>query len=691
MLTPLYKEHVDSTIALVRSMSIKSLQTIEAQNNYLKAAGYPVMEDPRTWKYYLNLTGRYHAADTRMYVTSSDTRERIPYDRETLEHHPITRLDYAPGGEYYDQLLSAYPQHRNWVARILSPIDMETAIAAKDFELLYYDAQYVADNEYSLMRKVQDWLYIQRDRWHVTSYAITDLHYPAAQWAVMLLGLVPTIMNFRLEASHSIEVDEFHRWAYLGSAYRLDRYRRFLDDKQALYLYRNIAYLRHHVGKERTLESLLTHIAEPANLVAGRFDIGQSQDSLLTERNPSPVLFTTPYAQEVVNYGVEARTSVDYGYLITQDKGQFNEEDMYGDIARASQDVATSALNTAPTGLVEMTVDLPLADRIANPNMLRVMYWMLQASRGTMHTVYDIQMGERGAMNLTAREAALLFIYAVSQAHGSPYETIPEVYLGNAPVATPVSISALKAHLPRELIVAGVAEAMAERQFLVAPVNSVDGFNRAVDALQQHYFYHDSFHHRYHTSLFRASLYRLKEILYPPQLCRFNQTGRSYVDWLKAINFPVDVFEREDYYNLSVTLLAEVAGVELGSQGVTDRHRAMIDILRLLSSYSILFVDGSALSPTMRYHYGKIEPGEFSASSGNSYQLESGIYGDEVRGHIHDHQQMPLKPAVLEPRLHSRKQYALTQGLTLKSEHRTQPRTTLSMGLSSGSVTHLPR
>ena len=87
-----------NTIALIRSIRLKSNITAEAFNDLDKLRGYPVDElRPETWRYYLNIQGEYHPANEVMMITSHDTYETIELTKESLLTHLLTNRNYYVG------------------------------------------------------------------------------------------------------------------------------------------------------------------------------------------------------------------------------------------------------------------------------------------------------------------------------------------------------------------------------------------------------------------------------------------------------------------------------------------------------------------------------------------------------------------------------------------------------------------
>jgi hypothetical protein len=180
--------------------------------------------------------------------------------------------------------------------------------------------------------------------------------------------------------------------------------------------------------------------------------------------------------------------------------------------------------------------------------------------------------------------------------------------------------------------------------------------------------------------------------LYRPTIITLAPDNTDYTRWLDALNFPHRTFQPQDYYALVFTILTVVPGVNLDEGGVTRRHRAMIDIVRLLSSYGILFVEGAGLRPTMIYHYGKVEPIEWKNHLDSYFKLGFGIYGHDAETKARIRAYAEATNIHLEPTGPIQPIYVVPTGLTLNYRQRYNHVTHLEAAtLTSGSVTHIPR
>jgi hypothetical protein len=83
--------YIDQIFELAETIVIKSELTAQAINKKLilqhgAQAVNPI--DKTTWKYYLNLAGKYHPTDTKIIITSLDDLSQIVFDAQTLRNQP---------------------------------------------------------------------------------------------------------------------------------------------------------------------------------------------------------------------------------------------------------------------------------------------------------------------------------------------------------------------------------------------------------------------------------------------------------------------------------------------------------------------------------------------------------------------------------------------------------------------------
>ena len=236
---------------------------------YMDAHG---ITDPNgKWNpYYINLTGEYAENDTRMTVYSLELNRQVPFDKDIFKDYPNTAKLYTVTQQEYRTLEERYPENRGLIRCIMYPttMSMDEIIKADNLTLLAYDDSLLEENEREdLVKCLKDFLNMVRVRWWLEEYSYEDM-YASTFWC-MLWHLLPTVLlvrrfcNIRTENVHS-----FHIWEYLLSN-GLGDLRDVLSLEQALWLYRNLEYIKANKGKKDTLkllaENLLDKVA--ANLL----------------------------------------------------------------------------------------------------------------------------------------------------------------------------------------------------------------------------------------------------------------------------------------------------------------------------------------------------------------------------------------------------------------------------------------
>lgn len=272
-------------MALIRTLVIKSNFAPDAINKQIKAdhgADAINIYDKASWKYYMNIAGEYHTLDKPMYVISLDSRQQILFSKENLVRHTATAEAYQMGSRYYLALLSEYPEQEALINGILYPADKATAIAAPEGTILAYQTSLVEEGEETLIIELE--LYLKRffARWYVSAYALTDAYYPAFFFFSLGGMALLELLRLRNDRRKTTEVHSFHLRQYLASHNGLDQYLDFLERDQALYLYRNIRYIRRNGGNTFMFQELIKELLEKRGIPLDDYTVRQLQEETET-------------------------------------------------------------------------------------------------------------------------------------------------------------------------------------------------------------------------------------------------------------------------------------------------------------------------------------------------------------------------------------------------------------------------
>ena len=265
---PQYQIYENNCIALIKTMVIKVDAIGVAMNKYVESlTGVTVStENKSVWKYYLNLSGQYHAVDTMMSIASLDAEENIDFTVDNLNLNPVTKNAYQYGSSYYNELVAKYPNQEFLILNILNPININTAINAIDGTILAYEPKLIDDQEIDLMDKIQERTYFLFNRWYNYLYTITDSLYLSDMLIKLYMLLIPNVLNIRLSYCKSNQAHSYHVKQYLVSKGLNANDLKYLSTTQMFYLYRNIDYFINNPGKKSVLDELIKILLTDANI-----------------------------------------------------------------------------------------------------------------------------------------------------------------------------------------------------------------------------------------------------------------------------------------------------------------------------------------------------------------------------------------------------------------------------------------
>lgn len=590
-----YQLYIESVLQLAETIVIKSQDSAEGLNRWVADyfGGNQVNAvDPTTWKYYCNLAGEYHFTDETMTVVSLDTLEEITFSKETLQLHRATKRGYAYGTREYRQLVSRYPHQEMLILGVLYPVDKTRAIAAKDGTILGYPPNLVEANEYSLIANLQRWIDGYKLRWMNNQYGISDDLYPATALGIMYLNLVPAILNFRLQACKTNEAHSFHVRQYLASHGMLDQYMDHLTLKQALFLYRNIAYIERNSGQRNIFEWLVEHImterALPLAEYVMRHDLSNQPDeiypALSFARNP----LNPP--QSVVGQNAVALEVL----LQKEDKlARANPQERVDKQELIQQRLENSPSNVVLTKALESSmIDYSNATPYTLEDIL-VNHWLWLSSNGLYYqavvAVTNPKTGER--IPMMVKDAFVFAWYAFCASWGLRLETIPKMYAKRVQRIPTPSVDELMKVANAKVLPRSFAQQVRDWQPALVPMISTEAFyNAGVEIYQAANWQRKLIAQQEHT-LRRAMAFGVVNRLYSDNICQLASEGYTYDAWFADRNIKIDDFSQNELGVAYLSITRDATGLTLSTNtSVRNVQRAMVKLLGQLSSYSVQFM-----------------------------------------------------------------------------------------------------
>lgn len=279
------REYLEQSIALIKSIAFKSKAEASGYNDHVKKTypGFVVSDNKDEWRYYLHLSGRYHAVDQPVMVTSVDNGTQIEVTKVNMGIHRKTRTELLKFGQLYDEVVSRYPEQQLYIKTVISDspyTGVDQLWKLPDFTIICHNSALIEENEIDLMLELQQRIDNYKSIWLIQFYAAGYTLFLASQYHIFYNFLLTSLLAIRLENTQTVRAHSYHIRLFLASHHKLDDHLLFLTKKQQLFLYRNMLYLNNHSGHNSTFQKLI--------------------DVLFTDRNIS-----------VTNYQYRQRNSVD--------------------------------------------------------------------------------------------------------------------------------------------------------------------------------------------------------------------------------------------------------------------------------------------------------------------------------------------------------------------------------------------
>ena len=308
--------YLANTVALVRSLIIKS-EDIANQIHYHDTERYPElfygMDNKLNYRYYNHLAGNYLSTDTEMFIYSLDSKSTIRLDKD-INGHALTYRKLVDDHTYYKTLVAKYPTQERLIKGMISPIDINTAIDADDSTILYHNPQLVEPQEYQLMDKIQNHISNMHYRWKISPYANIDEYYLAVHEAVVILSVIPKVMTYREDVLHTVEAHLFHVDEYLIS-HGVGGELSYLNVDQKSYLYRNLLYIKKHIGHSKTLKLMVKGLVESGKIPLASHEITHKHEP---NGDLVPVVIATSNTPDIPSSTLKVKTIEEYHELEIQ-------------------------------------------------------------------------------------------------------------------------------------------------------------------------------------------------------------------------------------------------------------------------------------------------------------------------------------------------------------------------------------
>lgn len=601
MSSKLYALYMKDVIALARTIVIKSEETAIAINTHLREQGYVVNDlYPETWKYYLNLSGEYGLMDVPMTVTSFDTLEEVPFTKATLREHKATAKAYVYGTPYYQALLDRYPDQELLITGILHPIDVQTAIAAPNHQILWYDKSLVEEQETNLIDELQTWIEAYFRRWYNGAYSIYHELYNAASLMVVYGHLPETILGIRLRNCHTNRAHSFHIWTYLAGHGNLDVYRDYLSLKQALWLYRNIRYVNNNAGKQHVLEDLIEIMLTDRGIPAVSYELIHDTSNMPAQLTPDVKMIPTP-----LNFKDQQGQSLQYksvAQIVELENSLARQNEEYGpeEVESATYKMRHSMHSRLPTKVIEANAIDRSGSEVFTFADVILHHWAYLSNQGLYRTILSLTNPVTGAIfTMSVKDAFILYLYGLMQTFGFTLDIVPSFQARHVRKLRVPTFATLRALVSPKY----VTDAMINKTYEGLPplglTVSTEGFYELCVALHKnmldHYWSYATLHHLHA----RADYEQVVE--HHNQHIELNLgDDQLYTEWFVSKGLDFSSLQRGDWEILTKEVFNKATGSDLSKRyTLRDIQGAALRLMTQLCSYTVQFISTTSSEVTI--------------------------------------------------------------------------------------------
>lgn len=618
-----YRLYVESVLRMAKTLVIKSELSAKAINDGLKELLLYVNEnDPKTWKYYLNLNGQYHYSDKEMVVKSLDTLEDIVFNKENLEIHSSTKRQYSFGTRFYNDLVSRFPDQENLILGILNPIDIEVAINSPNGKILYIDNSLIESNEENFIEELQKRIDSYFVRWSLDPYSYTDDLFAAAQLAILYMNIPKFILNIRLENCRTNYVHSFHIRQYLASKGRLDSFIDNLTKKQMLFLYRNINYIHRNAGKNDTFKWLIQNIFTDRGIPLSEYEMRHNLTQMPEYLKPTIDFNKNNLNDIYVNdssRNISVREMLEKQIPIARDNiNVIKEEEVLTNVK-----MKNSILSKVKTKVLESSM-IDMSESDPNPFTETLFnYWLYLSCNNKYNAVIFIDNPKTGEqMQLSSKDAFILFLYSLNKVYGIELPNVPTIWANKIQKNTLPSLSDIKSLIDKDHYNENLVKNVYNTITSIVPVISVDAFyNQCVvahKAIQQNRLLYTTIENYKH----RGSAEILVKHFYKTVECNL-ANEMSYSQWFNEKNIDVDDLTLTEFQILSFNLFQNSTGLA-NNKSITlkEIQGSMIRLMTQLSSYSVHFLQDINTGPLTVIDWSAIRLGDVKANIKDSRSVD---------------------------------------------------------------------
>lgn len=527
--------------------------------------------------------------------------------------------EYQPGERAYNELVSTYPEFENLIQGILHPIPINISTNADEYEVLHMGGYYktrlsglssqyayikgsrladqqvvlIEDWEESLVEGVNNFTKnFFRQHYNPTYGEFNDL-YVAYNLGIYYLNLPTLIMQLRLDKVKTREAHSTHVQLYLDSFSGLGQYISYLTRNQVMFLYRNLEWLIANFGKQKTFDILLETLLYSRQIPAIFYNSNHRLDNMPNVLEPD-----TRFIKE---YGSirpigDGKTSITPEEMVEMISGvaKFNSQNPDYQLNRINDLSLKSPTSHVKTKLVHTKYTNWGMQVNGSYEEFLFCNWVYSAMKGeftglvTVFTPYS-----NNSIQLTIKNALIMFLFSYAKGYlGKNPDGIRTLYAHNVPkTITEIENGPnLRGYITERLFTEEEFLFLKNKAPTLRRYNSTSQFLIQIEK-QWHNFVERTY------AVYRGEGIRangqmdlVASMMYHTEKIDIN-LGMTYQEWLAKFGIRANG-EKLEFYQLLCNSVYEAVLFPNGTKKdrMEKTHKALINILRFFTSYSIQFI-----------------------------------------------------------------------------------------------------
>lgn len=580
------------TFQLARTIVVKIDAIAKRDNEALEAAGYPVLSDKRTWRYYMNLNGDYHETDELMTVVSLDTGEVIPFTKESLATHLLTYRQYLKAGNLYKRLTETYAGQTVLITGILFPIDYSVSVPAPNYKILRYNQSLVLWNEEQLMPSVQKWITGAAKDMFENEYHVTEDLMMHQMVMELYSGIIQCLHLTRFDAIKTNHAHDFYIWSHIDSFGEFSPFKSSLTLEQTMWLHNNIEYLSNNAGKEFTFDLLLENLLTKRKIVLAKYEMILNTENQLTDLTP-----TAQWKRSQLNMNDDKQVVPVYyptEKLIDKELPMATDNKLMSAIYQEEADFKGKySLHTeVPTKVLESEMS-DYTNR-SNDTLMTVVFnnWIYLTGKG----MYQVNMAvvnpkDGRLLRLSSADAFTLWRYIMQLSNGHNLSVIEDAFFYNVMKTLPPSVAELReVGLGEYFITDVVAKSIRDQYVDVISVSSAEELLNYSKSVYDSMWNHKKLYSSYGDIITHAAVKNACSHMYETGLVELIE-DRSYPAFLQRYSLEFDEYTPAELVDFAWIIFKTFTGWDLNvNPSMRSIQADLISLMLKLSSYTIQVV-----------------------------------------------------------------------------------------------------